>query len=261
MARFSRRRTRRRAAYRKKGRRTRRRTMRKRGRGIKGSLNVHRYVRAQEQTLYNAWNPLPPSGAIVQIDNNPIFELPQITNNGTSQPYANNVNLVSDMQFQISKTDGYTEFTSLYDQYRIEKVVIKMEYKGNAQGAGTASTSQTSLMPSVLYFNDYDDGTNTNFNEWKQRAATARKWNLSTPLVHTVRPTVLLAGLQEGTIGTYNVKRSPWIDLGYTTVNHYGFKFLIQDWPLWSGSNSEEDVVQACLRVTVKYYLTFRNVR
>lgn len=263
MARFTRRRVRRRSTYRKKTRRIRRRTMRKRGRGIKGSLNTHRYVRSQEQTVYNKWNPLalPSATNEVAIDNNPIFELPLQTNNGTSQPYPGFVNLVSDCQFQLSKTDGYTEFEALYDQYKIEKVVLKFEYKHNSSQVGAAFNTGAPT-PTIFYFEDHDDATNTNFNDWKQRAAYSRKWNLSTPFVYTVKnPTVLMDVLRESTVSSSVVKRAPWIDCGITNVNHYGFKFLIQDWPLWAQSNTADEMFMPILRVTARYYLRFRNVR
>lgn len=260
MARYTRRRARRARTSRKKSRKTRRSRGPRRIR-VRRTLNTHSYVRAQEETLYNIWNPITAS-AEVNVDNNPIFERPVATNVGTSQPYAGNVNLVSDSQFQLIKTDGYGDFEALYDYYKINKVVMTFEYKCSAQGAGTASTSQTSLMSSILYFQDADDGINANFNEWKQRAATARKHNLRSPLTVTInRPTVLMGSLIESTTGTPVLKRSPWLDLAYPNVNHFGLKFLIQDWPLWSGSNAQEDVVQACLRVTVKYYITCKNVR
>lgn len=262
-------------AYRRRARRTRRvrRTrktrrspMRKRGprRFRKGSLNVHRYARAQEETLYNVWNSAI-SNAQVAIDNNPIFELPQQTNNGTVQPYGTHCNLVSDCQFQLAKSQGYSEFTPLYDQYKIEKVVLKFEYKGGSPGPGSSAMGNTALQPSILWFEDRDDAVNTNFDDWKERAAISRKWNLRTPFVHTIYPTVLNAGITEGgTIAAPRIGRAPWIDVASPTVTHYGFKFLIQDWPLTDGMSSGADssaVIQAMLRVTATYYLKFRNVR
>lgn len=87
------------------------------------------------------------------------------------------------MQFQLSDLPNYAEFTSLFDQYRIRTVVVKIKPK-QTQGvlmpydSTLQSPSPTLFVPNVWGAIDYDDSTATSPEALKEYS-NAQNWQIT----------------------------------------------------------------------------------
>lgn len=260
MARYSRRRARTRRAYRKKSRKTRRRTRVPKRFRSKSSLNMHTFVRSCEANLSNFQaNPDSAIAPCVSSDGT-IIGTP--TSIGISSPYGTSGGFATNMTFQLNSTAGYTDFSTLYDQYKIQKVKIYFEYSGTSGGD---VRSDGNPMPKLVVFPDYDDGVYPSFGELMQREAVTRRVTLDRPRVFTHYPK--LKNYIESTPGTSAAAatyKTAWIDVAQDAIKHYGVKLALLDWPIYNyvpGATSAQYMARPILRIRVEYYLKFRNVR
>jgi hypothetical protein len=151
--------------------------------------------------------------------------------------------------FTLGDLDSPSEFTGLFDQYRIECVAFRLMPMQNAIGLTTNSTT-TCVTPYVIV--DYDDTTALT------SAAQARSFEscvIVPPGVECVRqfqPRVALAGYTGSFTGYANVA-PPWIDAGSTTVQHYGIKLFIP------GATASQTQLQSWT-VEREYWISFRKV-
>lgn len=129
------------------------------------------------------------------------------------------------LAFNFDAMPNFTDFTSLFDQYKIRnmKVTLIPRYSETPIATGVG----TSLGSSVITVLDRDDDTAptsindlcqyTNMRQTKGGKNHMRSW----------RPTVKVPVL--GLSGTdYSVKSAPWIDAASTDVKHYGLKYAIE---------------------------------
>jgi hypothetical protein len=151
--------------------------------------------------------------------------------------------------FTLGDLDSPSEFTGLFDQYRIECVAFRLIPMQNAIGLTTNSTT-TCVTPYVIV--DYDDTTAIT------SAAQARSFEsciIVPPGVECVRqfqPRVALAGYTGSFTGYANVA-PPWIDAGSNSVQHYGIKLFIP------GATAAQTQLQSWT-VEREYWVSFRKV-
>lgn len=260
MARFTRRRARRARTYRKKSRKTRRRTRGPRRSRTKGSLNMHTFVRSCEANIsnYQATD----SGPIAPCVSSDATIVGTPTAIGISSPYGTSGGYATNMTFQLNSTAGYTDFSTLYDQYKIQKVKIFFEYSGTSGGD---VRSDGNPMPKIVAFPDMDDGIYPTFTELMQREAVTKRMTLDRPRVITHYPKLKnYIESAPGTSAAAATYKTAWIDVAQDTIKHYGLKFALLDWPIYNfvpGATSAQYMARPILRVRVEYYLKFRNVR
>jgi hypothetical protein len=151
--------------------------------------------------------------------------------------------------FTLGDLDSPSEFTGLFDQYRIECVAFRLIPMQNAIGLTTNSTT-TCVTPYVIV--DYDDNTALT------SSAQARSFEscvIVPPGVECVRqfqPRVALAGYT-GTFTGYANVAPPWIDAASTNVQHYGIKLYIP------GATAAQTQLQSWT-VEREYWISFRKV-
>lgn len=150
--------------------------------------------------------------------------------------------------FQLSQVGGNLgAFTSLYDQYKIRKVVWTLYPKFNSSDI-QFSGSNGGELPMVTTCIDYDDSNPPpGIAEIVQRQ-NAKIHRAGRPITRVLKPCANF--VVDASTGALSNKQSPWLDLTNNTVPHYGIKLGIQASPV----NQNYDVV-------VKYYLAFRQVR
>lgn len=258
MARYSRRRTRRRYA-RRKTRRAPRRRMAKSFRR-RPSRNIHTFVRSCEAVISNL-----PGGVIDPglpcVSNDATIIPSPATLSGGFNPYNSSGNYAATMTFAIDKTSSYTELSALYDQYKIKNVRLVFEYgaEGGYADHGAVPT------PKLVYFRDYDDTAITTMSELNQREAiTARRFlHSSRPVILNVKPKLRdYIEASPGVSSSAATYRRAWIDFTTTNIQHFGLKFALLDWPTWNGgTQSAEFLARPILRVRCEYTLICRNVR
>lgn len=200
-------RTRRRPA--KRARRTFKRRATRRRRGVRSG--VHHFRRM----LANSF-PLLPTGTGAQ---NPAGS---ISGNAAFNPWTGG--------FQLNGINGVVnpvDFTALFDQYRINKIVTKFHLRidPGAQSAAGAS------YPRLYYYRDLDDSTApVNLNEMRENSKVRMTvMNPNRPTTLVTRPNSLAILFQSAIANQFKPVFKQWMDMGTATTPHYLWKVAIDD--------------------------------
>lgn len=126
--------------------------------------------------------------------------------------------------FALGDLPSYTDFTSLYDMYRIVRVDFKFTGIFNA------------VVTSKLYVtSDYDGGAMTTLAEMSQRRHVERMISVDCPeFTFTVRPRVASSVLATAGLSASGVT-STWVDLSTPTVVHYGLQYYVLNYNTGAG--------------------------
>jgi hypothetical protein len=137
---------------------------------------------------------------------------------------------------------GYTEFTNLFDQYKIDWVELRF--------IPVINTSNSALPCDSLIYStvDFDDNTATNAGSIKEYElcevhSPTQEWKVS------LAPRVAIAAYA-GAFTSY-ANQASWIDVASTSVQHFGVKVGCQN---ANGSAQTWKVVG-------KYHVSFRSAR
>lgn len=151
--------------------------------------------------------------------------------------------------WQFSQLQNVSEFTNLYDQYRINFVVVKyfLKIDPGAQAAGTAS------YPKLYWYRDLDDSNAPlSLNEIRENARSRVKvMNPNRPVVIKYKPNSLQLIYTSAIANQFKPAYSQWMDVAQTGTPHYGHKWAIDDL-----TNTNYKV-----ETEVTYYFQCRNPR
>lgn len=166
------------------------------------------------------------------------------TNSTTSDVFNN-------ISFILASVPGYTEFTSLYDQYRINGVKITLIPRGNQSDIGAASTTAAQSV-GIFSVVDYDDTSLlTSLNQALQYQ-NCKMTRTHQQHSRYLKPRVEVNALSSTAPGNANVMPvRGWVDCDFPNTPHQGVKYVFQQSP-----NSVQT-----FDVKVDYYLAFKNVR
>lgn len=147
----------------------------------------------------------------------------------------------SSLNFTLSQVPDYTDFTTLYDQYKIKAVKCTLIPRHTEVGLGTITQGN---MWSVL---DYDDSAIPTSLDALLQYQNTKRTRMNQTHSRYLKPMVgtALAG------GSTAPKRNQWIDATNSGVEHRGIKF-------WFDQRGTAPVTYD---VQIKYYLAFKNVR
>lgn len=132
-------------------------------------------------------------------------------------------NVSQALSFNLSQVPSYTNFTQLYDMYRITYVVLKFVVKHNVSDmTGGASD----LIPIVHSAPDYNDAfAPASIAALLNQGGYKRK-RLIGPQTYKVKPSTLIA--TSG--GSFNTpKWRDWQSTASPTIPHYGYKFFVEN--------------------------------
>lgn len=119
----------------------------------------------------------------------------------------------------LSDTANSGELTSLYDSYKI----LAIQYKIIPVNITDAT------MPCQLYiWNDYDDATNPAMTDYYERKHKEISLNGNRVITWTCNKPAVASEVSTGMVTAYAQKRSPLLDCGYSSVPHYGMKFVLR---------------------------------
>lgn len=119
---------------------------------------------------------------------------------------------------------NYSEFTSLYDQYRIDWVECKFSFSNN----NSSNTSPGTTLPIFYLAKDYNDSKNATVTDLQQYS-TQQQWQLGNAQGRdgiktiAVKPNVDVALFQGLTTG-YGRGKPMFVDTSSPDVLHYGVK-------------------------------------
>lgn len=185
--------------------------MRKRYRGRRGrSLMVHHYKRMLTGNFAD-W----PTGAVANTSM-------RITGALGFTPWLGTFLLRG-----VSDVINSGDFTGLYDQYRVNKLVLKFYLKVDP-GAQSAATAN---VPRLYWYRDCDDSSSPgSLNEIRENAtAKVAVLSLTRPVTVVLRPNVLNTVYSSNLLSNYQPKWKQWLDMSVPSTNHYCSKFGIDD--------------------------------
>lgn len=132
--------------------------------------------------------------------------------------------------FSLQNLPQYTDFTTLFDQYRINKIKMTLYPRQNVTN-GTFPSPTTDAVQSCQVFSviDMDDGTapvGLDTLLQYQNLKTTRGLRQHS---RTFKPGVEIAQTNNGTLAGSMVKKSPWLDATNALVWHNAVKLAFQN--------------------------------
>lgn len=152
-------------------------------------------------------------------------------------------------QFRLMDLPNYTEYTALYDQYRINKIVLKLIPKYTESTVQAGATTNNAIMQQVHSAIDYDDLSYptgiSQLCEFQTHKMTRGNQ------VHT-RVLVPQCQINVGNLGAAAPKAKQWLDCDQPGLSHRGVKVFIPN-PTPANTTVYYDV-------EMTYYVSFKAV-
>jgi len=149
---------------------------------------------------------------------------------GTEQPLS--------FEFKLSDLYTYSEFTSLFDKYRLDKAIVYIQMITNPDAVvktnnadnvtvntGPAGWNTNNWYPKMWYINDHDDSNTTSIAAIKERVGVkccVMKPNMVKKI--TVKPACAVQIYKTAVAAGYGPKYGQFIDMANSDVPHYGLK-------------------------------------
>lgn len=143
-----------------------------------------------------------------------------ITSAGVSTPYAQGFN------FRLSDLPNVAEYSSLFDQYKINSIKFKIMPKTD-NVANAANSSTISGFGQIVTVIDHDDVIAPTTREEMLQYGTAKVTSPSRQVNRSLRPTMLTSVFRVGLTAAYSVIPCKFLDMSYTDVPTYGVKVWI----------------------------------
>ena len=161
------------------------------------------------------------------------------------------------LQFMLSDVTGYTEFTTLFDNYRVTGVELEFVYNSTSTYADPGGAPIAS-QPMVYYCIDTDDSTApTNPSALLERDGT-KTLALGDGKAHKVRipfPRVANAVYNGALFTGYGQGRpGQWIDCVNPGIPHYGIKFWFEGMPVTTNPGA------CAITIRRKFFLETKEV-
>lgn len=151
--------------------------------------------------------------------------------------------------FTLNNIPDYTEFTNLYDTYKICGIRQKFVFDVNNADIGTSVTPPNG-MPTLITVNDYNDVSALATEEEAMQYRTYRNRSLFKPISRYFKPTMT----DNTGGGISNIFKRRWTPTSEADIVHLGLKALV------AGYNFTANLTSlGRLRVYTTYYLAFRT--
>lgn len=165
----------------------------------------------------------------------------------------NNVGFGLGFIFKLFHVHNHTEFTNLFDSFRVIGIQAKVDYMSSNQGGAPAYQT----LPDLNYCHDYDDGTPPPTQVTVQQYQGSRCFKLTAERTKTIyfKPKVLNTVYAGPLFTAYsNPMNAPWCDCTSPEIEFYGLKMYIDNY------NANLNGMPP-IRIQFKYYLEFKTVR
>lgn len=181
-----------------------------------------------------------------------------VQNGSTTQPPAIGVSSSSatlgNIAFSLQDIDNYVDFTALFDQYRIDKVVLQLRSRNRSPFLASAALANQDD-PLLYLVIDRDDGIAPGSLAVLREYDNVQQCHGEEDAQVVLEPSVTPAIYASGAFTGYGVQRTGiWLDCASTAIAHYGVKFGV------SGLNAAV-TWSWYWDISCWYYLSFRNVR
>lgn len=168
-------------------------------------------------------------------------------------------------QFKLSDLPSVSEFGSLFDDYRINKVVLKLIPQITASnmpfneaqlgGSGTG----TGRNPRVFYAADYDDNNVVSSIDVLRQYANVKVRQVvgNKPIKIIITPAISQEIYRTSTSTAYAPKWKQWLDLAYNDIPHYGIKMWVENCAGIAGSSTTASI----FKIEGSMYFSCKGVR
>lgn len=154
--------------------------------------------------------------------------------------------------FKLSDLPNYTELTSMFDRYQIDKVVLNFRSISKAVAVNTGGSAILGAVGCYVAVDVDDNGTPT-LSEMQQKQGVCR-FTTDDSFSLTLQPrwqsSIYISGVSTG----YKPSTG-FIDCAYPDVPHYAVKFYLEPSSISASSGCVGFTVDAC------YYISFKNQR
>lgn len=157
--------------------------------------------------------------------------------------------------FSLSKMRNAAEYAAIFEQYRIDKVVVTFRYKGGKAGVATNPGNSWNEVNPLLYFKvDHDDANTQTLDVLKDSMKTRTHMftNDKPEFSIQLRPACLVEILKSGSTTVNSPKWGVWLNTTDEAVLHNGLKCFAVGYK--SGSYDP-----GSLSISYKYYVSFKN--
>jgi hypothetical protein len=161
--------------------------------------------------------------------------------------------------FNFKQIPNYSELVALFDQYRIDKIELRILYQNNIAPVDTdGRIGKTSPLPIMYYAPDFDDHTPPadqaallEYGGCKMKILTA-----NAPFSIFIKPNITRA-VYQGITSAYESARPTKVDCNYPQVEHFGMKYFFRNW--FNGLT--DGTANAKLTIQPIYHITMFNDR
>lgn len=151
----------------------------------------------------------------------------------------------------LSNVVNNSEFTTLFDQYRINAIVLKFIPRLNmVQVPTVVGQAPINNIPTLHWVYDYDDANAPSNVDELLQYNNYRCCNFDKTVTMKIKPRFSLAAYS-GAFTSYK-PASGWLDCASPSIQHYGVKFAVD-------SFTAGQFIDFIIRPI--YYLSFRYVR
>lgn len=136
--------------------------------------------------------------------------------------------------FQLSQINQVSSYTAIFEQFRINKVVVEFRYKATGtpayapiNGAGTSNVEIVNEVNPVLYFKvDHNDADSDSLATLKESMKTREHQftNNRPNFTITLKPAVQVEAYKTALSSAYMPKWGQWLNVDDSAVPHYGLK-------------------------------------
>lgn len=128
--------------------------------------------------------------------------------------------------YTLGGLPNFTDFTSLFDAYRITGIKEKFIFDRTDSTAGTAGLN--TLMPIMTSVVDYDDAAPYASENSYLQYENIKTQRLDKPFKRFFRPRIAQSAYAGGAFSGYvEGNRKLWLDAASTTIEYYGHKYMI----------------------------------
>lgn len=141
---------------------------------------------------------------------------------GTEQPLS--------FEFKLSDLYTYSEFTSLFDKYKLTRAIVMIQMISNPNATWQTNTgggvnNTNNFYPRMWYIADHDDSATTTIAAIKERVGVKSCVMQPNKIKKiSVKPACAVQLYRTATTTGYGPKFNQYIDMAQSDVPHYGLK-------------------------------------
>ena len=172
------------------------------------------------------------------------------------------------LDFQLRDLVDYTDFTTLYDKYKLAFVKVRIIPLATSVSTAAAYSSVFSQSSMIIHsILDSDDNANApptaagvdQLRQYQTYKVANLIANAQRGVTRVVRPSILMAVNDSAGTAVGSRISKGWLNLGNSSVPHFGIKYIFEG--ISGGSGGPVNGVKVEMKIEAKFYLAFKEVR